>query len=48
MSTAMAGMGTKKIRIANLPPEEPDESLRSNLTQYGKVVTMLDEMWSRT
>jgi hypothetical protein len=44
----MAGIGTKKIRTANLPPEVPDGSLRSTLAQFGKVVTIQDEMWSRT
>ena len=48
VSIAMAGMGTKKIRTANLPPEVPDESLRSTFAPFGKVVTIQEQMWSRT
>ena len=44
----MADMGTKKIRIANFPPEVPDESLRSTLAPFGKIMTIEEEKWSRT
>jgi hypothetical protein len=44
----MADMDTKKIRIANLPLEVPDESLRSTLSPFGKIMTIQEEKWSRT
>jgi hypothetical protein len=31
----IAGLGTKRIRIANLPPEVPESLIRSDLTQFG-------------
>ena len=43
----LAGLGTKRIRVANLPPEVPDEVLRVALQPYGKVVTVSGETWSK-
>jgi hypothetical protein len=31
---AVAGMGHKKIRVANLPPEVPDDTLRTHLAPF--------------
>ena len=43
----LAGLGTKRIRIANLPPEIPDEILRDALKPYGKVLDISIESWSK-
>jgi hypothetical protein len=42
-----AGMGTKRVRIANLPPEVQDDALRATLIPYGTVMTIQEEMWSK-
>jgi hypothetical protein len=36
VSIAMAGMGTKLIRVANLPPEVPNEILRATPVCFEK------------
>jgi len=36
VSLAMAGMDTKRIRVANLPPEVRKETLRTTLTPFEK------------
>jgi hypothetical protein len=46
VSLAMAGMGTKRIRIAKLPPEVPNDTLQATLTPYGKIMDIQAEMWS--
>jgi hypothetical protein len=33
----MAGMGTKRVRIANLPPETKEEKIRAAPSQYGDI-----------
>ena len=43
----IAGLGTKRVRIANLPPEIPDGTLRDVLTKYGEVKKITEEQWSR-
>jgi hypothetical protein len=44
----IAGMGTRRICIANLPPPEtPDTVIRSALSKYGKVKHIHEEQWSR-
>ena len=48
VSIAMAGMVTQKIRIANFWPDMPDESLGSNLAQFGKFITIQDQICLRT
>ena len=47
VSLAMAFMGTKLIREANLPPEVPNETLQEKLGQFGKVIDVQKEMWSK-
>ena len=45
---AIAGMGYKKIRVANLPPEVLDDILRAALAPFGQVLNIQIEMWERT
>jgi hypothetical protein len=45
---AVAGMGYKKIRVANLSPEVLDDTLRATLAQSGQVLNIQNEMWART
>jgi hypothetical protein len=45
---AVAGMGIKKIRVANLPPEILDNTVRDALAPFGKVLNIQNEMWART
>jgi len=37
--------GHQKIRIANVPPEAPDVSVRATLAPFGKVMALQEEMW---
>jgi len=41
----MAGMGTKRIRVANLPPEVPNHIHLKSLPLFGKVLNIHAEMW---
>jgi hypothetical protein len=43
----MAGLGTKHIRIANLPQEVPEEPIRIALAQYGDIKSIQEESWSK-
>lgn len=42
----LAGMGIKKIRIACLPPEVKDNTIKECMTNYGDVKSMRDELWT--
>ena len=42
-----AGMGTRRNRIANLPPEVPDSVIRTALAKYGEIKDMQEKSWSR-
>ena len=42
----IAGMGLRKIRIANLPPEISDKTLRDIMSKYGEVKDITEEQWS--
>jgi hypothetical protein len=42
----LAGMGTKKIRIARLPLEVTENMIRASLTKYGEVKNIRDEIWT--
>jgi hypothetical protein len=48
VSIVAPGMGTKRVRIANLPPEVQDEAIRTALTPYGTVMNVQEEMWSKS
>ena len=43
----MAGMGTRSVRIANLPPEVTEGTVRAALSQYGEIKTIQEETWSK-
>jgi hypothetical protein len=45
---AVAGMGYKKIRVANRPPEILDDTVGDVLSPFGKVLNIENEMWART
>ena len=42
-----AGLGTRRVRIANLPPEVPEEVIRTMMARYGEVKDVQAETWSR-
>jgi hypothetical protein len=42
-----AGLGIRRVRIANLPPEIPDRTVRMGLGRYGVVREVQEENWSR-
>jgi hypothetical protein len=43
----MAGMGTRRVRIANLPPEIPDGTVRLAPSKYVEIKDIQEESWSR-
>jgi hypothetical protein len=43
----MTGLGIKRIRIANLPPEVPEEPIRTAFAQYGDIKSIQEESWSK-
>jgi len=43
---AIYGMGTRRMRLANLPPETPDEAV-SFASQDGEIKEMQREVWSK-
>lgn len=42
----IAGLGIKRVRIANLPPETRDRTIRGALIKYGEVKRITEEQWS--
>jgi hypothetical protein len=44
----LAGLGTKRVRVANLPPEVPNDTLRAALVPFGKIVDIQNERWAKT
>jgi hypothetical protein len=44
----LAGMGTKKIRKARLPPEVTENMIRGSLAKYGEVKNIRDESCTST
>jgi len=43
----MARMGVRRVRIAKLPPEEPDRTVRDVFSKYGKMKRVTEETWSK-
>jgi hypothetical protein len=43
----MAGLGGRRIRVANLPREMPRILISRALEKYGKVGEMCEELWSQ-
>jgi hypothetical protein len=41
----MAGLGTKCVRIANLPPKIHESTLSTHLAPYGEIRTVQEEQW---
>jgi hypothetical protein len=43
-----AGLGIRRVRIANLPPPEiSDRAIEMGLSRYGEVKEVQEETWSR-
>jgi hypothetical protein len=47
VTVELAGMGERRIRVANLPPEVQDTVLRDTMSKYGDVKNIKEEQWSR-
>jgi hypothetical protein len=43
-----AGLGRRNVRVANLPPEMPEEIIRQHLRKYGQITTIKEEKWANT
>jgi len=41
-----AGLGTRSVRIANLPPELPEDGIRTIMAIYGEVKDVQAETWA--
>jgi hypothetical protein len=48
VSHAMAGMCKNPIRIANLPPEVPNDTITARPASFGKDLDIQANMWSKT
>ena len=42
-----AGMGVRRIRLANLAPELKDHTIRAALSPYGEVKEVLEDTWTK-
>jgi hypothetical protein len=42
----IVGLGLKRVRVANVPPESGQERFLNALTPYGKVTSVTEEKWS--
>jgi hypothetical protein len=42
-----AGLGIRRVRIANLPPELSDRAIKMGLSRYGEIKEVQEETWSR-
>jgi len=40
----IAGMGIRRVRVANVPPEVPDGILRDAISYYGEVKRITGEL----
>ena len=43
----VAGMGMRRNRLTNLPPEVTERNIRAALASYGEFVSIWDEIWSK-
>ena len=41
-----AGMGTREVSVAGLPPEVKDHSIKEYLSKYGDIMSIRDELWA--
>jgi hypothetical protein len=41
----LAGMGVRRVRVANLPPEVKEPVLRDAVSKYGDVKDIQEEQW---
>jgi len=41
----IAGLGIKRVRLAGLPPEFKEVTIKGNLSKYGDIVNIRDEVW---
>jgi hypothetical protein len=44
---SVAGMGFRKVRIANLLPTVPDRTIRDNLPKYREVKDIKEDLWTK-
>jgi hypothetical protein len=44
----VAGLSTKRVRVANLPPEVQDAVLTTSVAPFGKVLAIQEEMWAKS
>jgi hypothetical protein len=47
VNITLAGLGRKRIRIANLAPEVASDIFRNTLTPYGQITEIQNEKWSK-
>ena len=47
MKIEMAGIGRRRVRLANFPPEKPDEAVLFAFSQYGKIKETQRKNWSK-
>ena len=47
MKIEMAAMGTRRVRLTNIPPEPPDEAVGLCFSHYGELKEMQREIWSK-
>ena len=47
VNIALAGLGTKRIRVANLTPETSNDNLKAALAPYGRIMNIQNERWSK-
>jgi len=43
----VAGMGLKRVRLANLPPEVSQSNIRIAMSQFGNVQNIQEETWAK-